>query len=314
MSYDRIRQALTGVSGVHVTPYDDSGRVNDALLDRIVGDLAEAGIDNIVTGGNTGEFYSLEIEEALAVCRRAVAAAGGRSLVTAGVGRSLSDAKRLAEGAAATGADAIMIHQVPDPFASPRGVIAYTHEIAEATPLPVVLYLRNDNFSSMEINDLVSHPRIVGVKYAVPEPLRLSERIRATAGRNVLWLCGLAELWAVPFAAVGARGFTSGLVNVLPCVSLDMRDALRRGDFATARGLADKIALFEAMRAREANGTNVTVVKEAMKLMGIPVGRVRPPGTTALSVAEMGELSNFLRGLGVSIAAAKPARTAGAAD
>ena len=56
------------------------------------------------------------------------------------------------------------------------------------------------------------------------------------------------------------------------------------------------------MRAREANGTNVTVVKEAMRLMGLPVGRVRPPGTPALSPAEVDELSKFLRGLGVRLA------------
>jgi 4-hydroxy-tetrahydrodipicolinate synthase len=294
MNHDRVRQALVGVSGVHVTPYDDRGRVNDGLLERIVSGLADAGIDNIVTGGNTGEFYSLEIDEIEAVCRRAVVAAAGRSLVTAGVGRSLADAKRLAEFAAGAGADAIMIHQVPDPFASPRGVIAYTHAIANATPLPVVLYLRNDNFSSAEVTDLVGHPNIVGVKYAVPDPLRLSERIRLTAGRDVLWLCGLAELWAVPFAAVGARGFTSGLVNVLPRLSLAVRDALKSGDFAAARALVERIATFEAMRAREANGANVTVVKEAMRLMGIPVGRVRPPGTDALGPREVDELKGFL--------------------
>lgn len=299
MTADRVQRALTGVSGVHVTPFADSGAIDDAALERVVGDLAAAGIDNIVTGGNTGEFYALDLDEVRTVYHRAVAAVAGRAVVTAGVGRALRDAQMLAEAAARAGADAIMIHQVPDPFASPGGVIAYTHAVAGVTALPVVLYLRNDNFSDAELTELVGHPRVVGVKYATPDPLRLAARMRLTAGREVLWLCGLAELWAVPFAAVGARGFTSGLVNVFPARSLAIRDALAAGDFAQARGLADEIAGFEALRAREANGANVTVVKEAMQLLGRRVGGVRPPGTVVLAPAQRAELRSIMQSWGL---------------
>jgi 4-hydroxy-tetrahydrodipicolinate synthase len=299
MTADRVQRALTGVSGVHVTPFTDAGAVDEAMLERVIGDLAEAGIDNIVTGGNTGEFYALDLDEVRTVYRRAVAAAAGRAVVTAGVGRSLHDAQALGEAAARAGADAIMIHQVPDPFASPGGIIAYTHAVAGVSALPVVLYLRNDNFSDAELAELVGHPRVVGVKYATPDPLRLAARMRLTAGREVLWLCGLAELWAVPFAAVGARGFTSGLVNVFPARSLAIRDALAAGDFPLARGLANEIAGFEALRAREANGANVTVVKEAMQLLGRRVGAVRPPGTIALAPAQRAELESIMRSWGL---------------
>jgi len=295
----RIRAALTGVSGVHVTPFDATGRIDEALLDRVVDGLAVAGIDNIVTGGNTGEFYALGMDEVRLVMQRAIAANAGRRAVTAGVGRALSDAQRLAEHAAKLGADAVMIHQVPDPFASPHGVVAYTHAVADTTDLPVVLYVRNDNFSAAELLDLVGHRRVVGIKYAVPDPLRLAERLRLTAGQDLLWLCGLAEAWALPFAAVGARGFTSGLVNVHPTLSLAVRDALASGDYPAARRMIDGIAQFEAMRARESNGTNVTVVKEAMRLLGLPVGPARPPGRPELSESAKSELAAILRSWGL---------------
>jgi 4-hydroxy-tetrahydrodipicolinate synthase len=265
----------------------------------VVDRLAAAGIDNIVTGGNTGEFYALELEEVRTVYRCAVSANDGRSTVTAGVGRSLAEAQKLAETAAACGADAVMIHQVPDPFASPRGVIAYAHAVADTTELPVILYLRNDNFSTGELLELVGHPRVVGVKYATPDPLRLAERLRLTAGSDVLWLCGLAEAWAVPFASVGARGFTSGLVNVHPKLSLSVRDALTAGDFAAARELVHTIAAFEAMRAREFNGANVTVVKEAMRMLGLPVGPARAPATAELGPAARTDLASILRQWGL---------------
>lgn len=295
----RIRAALTGVSGVHVTPFDATGRIDEALLDRVVDGLAVAGIDNIVTGGNTGEFYALGMDEVRLVMQRAIAANAGRRAVTAGVGRALSDAQRLAEHAAKLGADAVMIHQVPDPFASPHGVVAYTHAVADTTDLPVVLYVRNDNFSAAELLDLVGHRRVVGIKYAVPDPLRLAERLRLTAGQDLLWLCGLAEAWALPFAAVGARGFTSGLVNVHPTLSLAVRDALASGNYPAARRMIDGIAQFEAMRARESNGTNVTVVKEAMRLLGLPVGPARPPGRPELSESAKSELAAILKSWGL---------------
>ena len=299
MALEKIRAALTGVSGVHVTPFAASGAVDEKLLERVVDRLAVTGIDNIVTGGNTGEFYALELDEVRTVYRRAVAANAGRSTVTAGVGRSLAEARKLAEAAASCGADAVMIHQVPDPFASPRGVIAYTHAVADTTDLPVVLYLRNDNFSPSELLDLVGHPRVVGVKYATPDPLRLADRLRLTAGSDLLWLCGLAEAWAVPFASVGARGFTSGLVNVHPKLSLSVRDALAAGDFAAARELVHTIAAFEAMRAREFNGANVTVVKEAMRMLGLAVGPARAPATAELTAAARTDLAAVLRQWGL---------------
>ncbi len=293
-----IRAALTGISGVHVTPFANDA-IDHATLERVVDGLATAGIDNIVTGGNTGEFYALTLDEVREVYRTAIAANAGRQCVTAGVGRSQRDAQGLADTAARAGADAIMIHQVPDPFASPAGIIAYTHAVARVTDLPVVLYLRNDNFSDGELTDLVGHPAIAAVKYANPDPLRLAARMRLTASRDLLWLCGLAELWAVPFAAAGARGFTSGLVNLFPARCLAIRDALATGDFAHARTLTNEIAGFEAMRARHANGMNVTVVKEAMRLTGTNVGPTRAPATPTLTHQEQIELTAMLSAWGL---------------
>ncbi len=294
-----IRTALSGVSGVHVTPFDETGAIDRDKLAEVVDFLAVSGIDNIVTGGNTGEFYALTPAEIADVYRIAAAANAGRRGLTAGVGRSQREASALAEAAARAGADAIMIHQLPDPFASPKGVIAYTHAVAGVTGLPVILYLRNDTYSDGELADLLGHPTISAVKYAAPDPLRMAARMRATAGREILWLCGLAEQWAVPFAAAGARGFTSGLVNLWPARCLAIRDALATGDFATARRLTGEIAGFEALRARQGNGMNVTVVKAAMRLIGRDVGATRAPATPSLTAAEEAELAGMLRAWGL---------------
>jgi 4-hydroxy-tetrahydrodipicolinate synthase len=298
-----IRAALKGISGVPVTPFDAADRIAPAPLQAIIGRLAAAGIDNIVAAGNTGEFYALELQEVLSVYAQVAQANAGRSALTAGVGRSLREAIALARAAENEGADALMIHQPPDPFASPQGMVEYNHAIAGATRLPVILYVRRDIFSDEEFAALLDHPNIVGMKYAFPDAPKLAERIRACRPLGKIAVCGLAEPWAAPFQAVGAQGFTSGLVNVLPELSIAVRDALARADYDAARRACERIAPFEAMRAMQGSGWNVTVVKQAMRAMGQAVGRARPPASPELPapyarrvealLAEWGVLPSF---------------------
>ncbi len=277
-----IRAALKGISGVPATPFDARDQVAPAPLKALIRRLADAGIDNIVAAGNTGEFYALELQEALSVTAQVAQANEGRSALTAGVGRSLKEAIVLARAAEKEGADALMIHQPPDPFASAQGMVEYNHAVAGATKLPVILYVRRDIFSDDEFARLLDHPNIIGMKYAFPDAPKLAERIRACRPLGKVAVCGLAEPWAAPFQAVGAQGFTSGLVNVLPELSIEVRDALQRGDYETARRACERIAPFEAMRARHGNGWTVTGVKQAMRAMGHAVGLARPPATPEL--------------------------------
>jgi 4-hydroxy-tetrahydrodipicolinate synthase len=277
-----IRAALKGIAGVPVTPFDAADRIAPAPLKALIQRLGAAGIDNLVAAGNTGEFYALEFQEVLAVYAQVAQANEGRSALTAGVGRSLKEAIALARAAQKEGADALMIHQPPDPFASPQGMVDYNHAVAGATDLPVILYIRRDIFSEEEFAKLIDHPNIIGMKYAFPDAPKLAERIRACRPLGKIAVCGLAEPWAAPFQAVGAQGFTSGLVNVLPALSVAVRDALARGDYEAARQACERIAPFEAMRAMHGNGWNVTVVKQAMRAMGHAVGLARPPATPEL--------------------------------
>src|SRR5688572_18006984 len=290
-----IRAALKGISGVPVTPFDERDRVQPEVLAALIRRTAAAGIDNLVAAGNTGEFYALELQEVLAVYGHVAQANAGKAALTAGVGRSLKEAIALARAAEKEGADALMIHQPPDPFASPQGMVEYNHAVAGATKLPVILYVRRDIFSDEEFSRLLDHPNIIGMKYAFPDAPKLAERIRACRPLGKIAVCGLAEPWAAPFQAVGAQGFTSGLINVLPALSVAVRDALARGDYEAARQACERIAPFEAMRAMQGNGWNVTVVKQAMRRMGLAVGPARPPATPELPQAFAPRLDEILK-------------------
>ena len=212
----------------------------------------------------------------------------------AGVGRSIGDACALAKASRAAGAAALMVHQPPDPFVSPRGVVAYVERVAEAGGgLPLMLYLRNDGIGLDAIERLCRVPGVAGVKWAAPTPLRLAEAIRRSSP-DIVWVGGLAETWAPPLYAVGARGFTSGLINVWPEHSVAIHAALEAGDYAKANELIAVMLDFEEIRAEEQNGTNVTAVKAALQLMGEDCGPTRPPSAWPLTEAQMNRLRSLL--------------------
>lgn len=282
MAIERVREAVRGVSGVHVTPYGADGTPDYELMARIVRRIATGGVHNIVSAGNTGEYFALTPAEIARTHATAAEAAAGASLVTAGVGRSLVEAIEQARAAASAGCDAVMVHYPNDPFSAPPAQAAYFLAVADASPLPVIAYVRSDAIPVPSLAKVATHPNVAGVKYAATNLMQFAELVRATEGTSANWICGLAEGWAGAFTALGARGFTSGLVNVDPARSLAILHALRAGDHDKARHLVNEIAAFEHLRTRYGNGANVTVVKEAMELIGFRVGPVRPPGLPRL--------------------------------
>jgi 4-hydroxy-tetrahydrodipicolinate synthase len=159
----KLRKALTGISGILVTPFDAQDRVAPGRLKPIIDRAVAAGVHVLVANGNTGEFYGLTTAEAETMVHSVAEQIGGRVPLLAGVGRSINDARALARASHAAGAAALMVHQPPDPFVSPRGVVAYVERVAEAgNGLPLMLYLRNDGIGLDTIEQLCHVPGVIG--------------------------------------------------------------------------------------------------------------------------------------------------------
>lgn len=293
---EQVRAALDGISGILVTPLDADNNIEPARLQPIIDKAIDAGIHVLVANGNTSEYYSLRYRESEAMVAAAAEQIRGRVPLLGGVGRGVEEACDLAVASRAAGADALMIHQPPDPFVSPRGILAYVRRIEEAAQgLPLVLYLRNEAIGMASIEALCSVSSVVGVKWASPTPLMLAEVINRTRHLDVAWVGGLAETWAPPFYAVGARGFTSGLINVMPRHSAAIHIALEKGDYSTANQLIEQMRPFEQLRAEENNGANVTVVKTALQLLGHDCGATRPPSAWPMNPQGLNTLSQLLK-------------------
>ena len=287
-------KSLTGISGILVTPFDDDDRIAPDRLPPVIDRAIGAGVHILTVNGNTGEYYGLAAEEAERMAEAVCQMVAGRVPVIGGVGRSVNEAARLASVSARAGVSGLMVHQPPDPFVSPRGLKDYVERIADAAPdTPLVLYLRNDAIGIKAIEALCRIPTVVGVKWATPNPLKLAAA-KAAAPDHIVWVGGLAEVWAPPFYAVGARGFTSGLINVWPERSVEIHAALEKGDNGRAARLIEEMRVFEDIRAEELGGTNVTAVKSALALLGNDCGPTRPPSAWPLKTDQRERLISFM--------------------
>jgi 4-hydroxy-tetrahydrodipicolinate synthase len=87
-----LREALAGISGILVTPFDSADRLAPARLRPVVDRAVAAGVHILVANGNTGEFYGLTTAEAESMVHAAAEHINGRVPLIGGVGRSIGDA------------------------------------------------------------------------------------------------------------------------------------------------------------------------------------------------------------------------------
>ena len=269
---------LRGVTAITVTPFDDEGAPDWAGYEAVVARMADADVPVITPNGNTSEFYALSRQE-WQQANEVTLKAAGNSLVMPGIGYDLGTACELAAAVAAGGAPLALVHQPVHPHQSVAGWVEYNRRIATSAPeLGFVLYVKDSRVDGASLGALLdAAPNILGIKYAVPDPTRFAEICLGLGEDRVAWSCGLAERWAPSFWAVGADGFTSGLVNVAPRLSMDYLAALRDQDAATVKRLWRLISPLEKMRGADQTADNVAVVKEALAQRGLCGAAVRPP-------------------------------------
>ncbi|WP_445523964.1 dihydrodipicolinate synthase family protein [Streptomyces cyslabdanicus] len=278
-AFETQRAALADVVAIPVTPFTEDGGVDGTTYRALLRRLLDGGITTLTPNGNTGEFYALTPEERQRVTEMTVEEAGGRAAILVGVGHDVPTAVASARQAHALGAQMVMVHQPVHPYVSQGGWVDYHRAIAEAVPeLGVVPYIRNAQLPGARLAELADAcPNVVGVKYAVPDASRFGAFARDAGLDRFVWVAGLAEPYAPSYFSAGATGFTSGLVNVAPAVSLSMLRALRAGDYPAAMKVWERIRRFEELRAANGSANNVTVVKEALAALGLCRRDVRPP-------------------------------------
>ncbi|MFG2869354.1 dihydrodipicolinate synthase family protein [Streptomyces sp. NPDC048338] len=279
MTFELLKAALADVVAIPVTPFTAQGTLDTAAHRTLLRRLLDGGVRTLTPNGNTGEFYALTPDERRRVTELTLDEAGDRATILVGVGHDVPTAVEAARHARAAGAQMLMVHQPVHPYVSEGGWVDYHRAIAEAVPeLGVVPYIRNAVLGGERLAELGEVcPNVVGVKYAVADAARFAGFARDAGLDRFVWVAGLAEPYAPSYFAGGATGFTSGLVNVAPSVSLEMLSALRAGDYPGSMKVWEQIRRFEELRAANGSADNVTVVKEALSSLGLCRRDIRPP-------------------------------------
>lgn len=267
---------LSDVGVTPVTPFTpDLNGVDLVALEEHLARLVDAGIRTLFVAGHTGEVMSLSPAEWTEVVRVAVEVADGRALVVPGIAHELPTAVGLARSAEDLGVDGLLLMPRSQPHASSLGMVAYWRQILDATSLPGVVYkerLPDDGI----LLEVVADSQVVACKYGDTDLSRFAATV-AAAPTDTVWICGTAERYAPFSASAGATGFTSGLANFAPDLSIGMQQALVSNDFDRALGVRETCLEFESIRAMHDDEFNVSAVKAALQAVGQPAGKVRPP-------------------------------------
>jgi 5-dehydro-4-deoxyglucarate dehydratase len=272
-----LKRHLRGVISFPVTPFKANYDLDLDALRHNVDWLVGRGIKTLVAAGGTGELYSLTVEEAGAVHRTVIETVKGRAAVICGVGGKLREAQALAADAERAGATGILMLPAAYGTAPDDGMLAYYAGIARSVSVGVLPYARDwAIFSPDLMARLAQEDNVVAYKDGSAD-LRLWARIKAKLGDRLVWVGGVGDDMVHTYFAAGAEGFTSSVANFMPDVALQLFEHANSGRFQEARALfEDKVAEFYALRAKK-RGYEVSSVKAAMELCGLPAGPVRPP-------------------------------------
>ncbi|MFC7687084.1 dihydrodipicolinate synthase family protein [Ureibacillus sp. GCM10028918] len=296
MGYSNLTKKFSTISAINIVPFkNETKEIDWKGLEDNIQFLLKNKLEVIVPNGNTGEFYSLTFEEANSITKEVVRLVDGRATVVAGVGYAVDTAIEMGKVAQKAGADCVMIHQPIHPYVTEKGAIEYFRNIIEALDIPSIIYFKDPNLSDNVLKELAPMEKLVGVKYAINDLPRFAKLVRQVPKKhNIAWICGTAEKWAPFFFNAGSVGFTSGLVNLYPEKSVELLTALREDNKEIVWKAWSEILPFENLRAKNNNGNNVVVIKEAMELLGLTAGITREP-VAPLGENDKKELSDILK-------------------
>ena len=293
---------LAGCGTALITPFSADGSVDSAALAHHVDWQIRSGIRLLVPCGTTGEASTLSGDEWLQVIRTTVTAAEGRVPVFAGC-TSNSTREACAMAARAATVEGLSGLLSANPYyskPSQAGQFAHFQAIAEASPLPVMLYnipgRTAANLEPATVARLAEVPGIVAIKESSGNLAQITETIHLVP-RTFAVFAGDDTL-ALPTLAVGGAGLVSVASNAVPQQIAHMIDSALEGNWTAARRINRRF--FHLMQLHFAE-PSPGPIKAVLALLGRGDDHLRlpmTPVTPALrhrlesTLAELGLLSD----------------------
>ena len=267
-----------GVATALVTPFKNGATDLDAFF-RLVERQLDGGAAALVICGTTGESPTLSHDEKLALISQAAEISDGRVPVIAGVGTNDTAAScALSIEASFAGADAVMTVTPYYNKATESGLISHFYAIADASPVPVIVYnvpgRTSVRLTPPIYNALAHHDNIVAVKEASGDVSLAADILAANADTLAVY-SGNDEL-TLPILSLGGKGVISVVSNLLPRDVALLCNDFFSGDIDSAR--RRQLYLHPLIRALFAQ-PNPIPVKTALSALGLCSPDLRLPLT-----------------------------------
>jgi 4-hydroxy-tetrahydrodipicolinate synthase len=266
---------MHGIGPPLVTPFTETGDVDDDALRELVHWVEDRGVDFLVPCGSTSEAELMAVEERAHVVD--VVVEESSVPVLAGTGHpGLRETLRQTALAADAGADAVLV-VTPFYFPHDDGALeAYYETVADESSLPVYLY-SVPVFTGVALDPTVAgrlsaHENVHGMKDSSGD-IEAFVRTHRRVDDDFDLLVGSGSVLANALD-VGAVGGILALANVAPEATAEVYRRHRNGDQQGARGLnADLVELNRAVTGR----FGIPGLKAAMRTRGAPAGYARSP-------------------------------------
>ncbi|MGC7870561.1 4-hydroxy-tetrahydrodipicolinate synthase [Desulfosporosinus sp. SYSU MS00001] len=270
MSFGRILTAM-------VTPMSDTMEVDYQEAKHLAEYLIAHGSDGIVVCGTTGESPTVTETEKIELFKVVKEAVGSKGTVIAGIGTNSTDASiSLARKAAATGVDGLMAVVPYYNKPSQEGMFQHFKAIAEATPLPLMLYnvpgRTSANLMPLTVKRLSEIPNIVALKEAAGSLDQVSELKRMLPASFAVYSGD--DSMTLPMLALGCSGIISVAAHVIGDEMKAMVDAWFAGD--TVKATDWHLELFPVFKGIFITA-NPVPIKALLNMYGHKVGGVRLP-------------------------------------
>ncbi|MBS3785317.1 MAG: 4-hydroxy-tetrahydrodipicolinate synthase [Gammaproteobacteria bacterium] len=261
------------------TPMHENGAIDEAGLARLVELHVKNGTDAIVAVGTTGESATLDYDEHCDVMRQVVEMAADRIPIIGGTGaNSTWEAEKLTRCAMEAGCVAALLVTPYYNKPTQEGLYQHFRHVAEAVPLPQILYNVPGRTACDLLPDTVDRladiPNIIGIKEASGDVDR-AETLIAQCGDRLDLYCG-EDPRNLALLLAGAKGCISVTANVAPDLMHRMCQAALAGEREEAERLDARLAALHKSLFVE---TNPIPVKWALQEMGLIGPGMRLPMT-----------------------------------
>jgi 4-hydroxy-tetrahydrodipicolinate synthase len=236
--YKRMQPLWHGVYPALTTPFTPADELDFPTFEKNMSAQIAAGVHGIVLGGTLGEASSLLNEEKYDLVRFAVEKAAGRVPVIMNIAEQTTRAAvAAAREAQRCGAAGLMLLPPMRYKADDRETLAYFRAVAEATPLPIMIYNNPVDYKILVTLDMFEEmaqwPTVQAVKESTRDVSNVTRMINRFGDRFTL-LCGVDTL-ALESLLLGAQGWVAGLVDAFPHETVAIYQLAKAGKVEEAR-------------------------------------------------------------------------------